>query len=86
MKEKEKEVDQFAGQFIYLGPTIRNLGLVKHRVYIGGFQVGNEPIQSKKNLGRLFVPVSKLNETQALVAKAGTPENIALQKVRKGEL
>ena len=73
-------------QHMYIGPSVRSLGLVSGRVYKGDYTVITAPLATKYPLiNQLIVPIAKINEAKARLKQQGTAENIAAAQIVGGE-
>lgn len=86
--EKKKAVkDVIIDRVIYCGPNLPGGALHKYSVFKGGIPEHlKNIIEENPMIKILFVNPSKLTETECAIRQTGTPENIAFNKIAKGEV
>lgn len=73
-------------QTMYIGPSVRALGLVSGRVYLGDIGVITAPLVEKYPLiNRLFAPIGQIVEAKARMKTKGTAEYLAAAQIVGGE-
>lgn len=74
-------------QVMYIGPSVRSLGLVSGRLYRGDYTVLLADLIEKYPLiERLIVPVSEINSAKERMKKKGTAEYLAAVQIAGGEM
>lgn len=82
-----KKAKTMALQVMYIGPSVRSLGLVSGRLYRGDYTVLLADLIKKYPLvERLIVPVSEINSAKARMKETGTAEYLAAVQIAGGEI
>lgn len=82
-----KKAKTMAEQVMYIGPSVRSLGLVSNRLYRGDYTLLLADLIEKYPLvERLIVPVSEINSAKARMKQTGTAEYLAAVQIAGGEI
>ena len=72
-------------QTIYIGPTIRGLGLIHSHIYAGQAKLSKDVKEKFPSIERLIVPVTRLSIAEKNLQTKGTPEYLALLEIKGGK-
>lgn len=73
-------------QMMYIGPSVRKLGLINSRVYRGDCSAFFNPLKEQYPLiGTLLVPISAISAAKSRMDTQGSAEWLAVQQLLGGE-
>lgn len=73
-------------QMMYIGPSVRKLGLINSRVYRGDCSAFFNPLKEQYPLiGTLLVPISAIGVAKSRMNTQGSAEWLAVQQLLGGE-
>lgn len=72
-------------QTIYIGPTVRGLGLIHSHIYSGKAKLLDGVKEKFPSIERLIVPVTRLSEAEKNLQTKGTPEYLAFLEIKGGK-
>lgn len=85
-KAKMAEAPKRDSQVMYIGPSVRGLGLIKGRVYRGDTSMVFDPLKEKYPLiDILLVPISDIGAAKERMNTQGSAEWLAEQQLLGGE-
>lgn len=73
-------------QMMYIGPSVRKLGLINSRVYRGDCSAFFNPLkESYPLIGTLLVPIDSISTAKSRMNTQGSAEWLAVQQLLGGE-
>ncbi|WP_295163424.1 hypothetical protein [Selenomonas sp. F0473] len=85
MAKKMKDMAEET-RVMYIGPTVRALGLVQYRVYTGDVETLFTPLAAKYPLiMQLVVPLADIMSAKKQMETEGTPQHMAARQIMGGE-
>lgn len=85
-KAKTAATVKVDSQMMYIGPSIRKLGLINSRVYRGDCSAFFNPLkESYPLIGTLLVPIDSISTAKSRMNTQGSAEWLAVQQLLGGE-
>ena len=85
-KAKTAATTKAYSQMMYIGPSVRKLGLINSRVYRGDCSAFFNPLkESYPLIGTLLVPIDSISTAKSRMNTQGSAEWLAVQQLLGGE-
>ncbi len=85
-KAKTAATTKADSQMMYIGPSVRKLGLINSRVYRGDCSAFFNPLkESYPLIGTLLVPIDSISTAKSRMNTQGSAEWLAVQQLLGGE-